>query len=134
MFLMIAMNTFFLAKNNSDDVVTAAELKTIADRIASRVVEAGFIGQEFQNATLNLTVNVPQDLNGHPFYVEARSYGIYANTTDLPLSALATTFNLKAVTGFEIDGKVQSSNQRLVVTYSIQDNGARRSIHLHEGS
>ena len=133
-FLMISLNTFFLARANSDDVVTAAELKTIADRVAARIVEAGFVGQEFPNATLNITINLPQDLNGHPFIVEARSHAIYANTTDLPLSAQATTFNLDAVQGVVVSGTVYSSNERLVITYSLQDAGSTRSIHIHEES
>ena len=133
MFLMIAMNTFFLARANSDDVVTAAQLKTIADRVAARIVEAGFVGQEFPNATLNVTINLPQDLNGHPFYVEARSHAVYANASDLPLSAMATTFNLDAVQGVVVSGTVFSANERLVVTYSLQA-GNTRSIHIHEES
>lgn len=131
-FLMISLNTFFVARTNSDDVVTAAELKTIADRVASRVVEAGLIGAEFPNATLNVTLDIPQDLNGHLYYIEARPYGIYANASDIGLSALATTFNLDAVEGFHVDGLVYSSAERLVITYSLQDNGARKSIHIHE--
>lgn len=130
MFLMISLNTFFLAKNNSDDVVTAAELKTIADRVAARIVEAGLIGGEFPNATLNVTINIPQSLNGHPYYVEARPYGVFANTTDLPLSATATTFKLDAVVGFTVDGTVYSGGERLVIEYSDRpDIGQRIRIH-----
>lgn len=133
-FLMISLNTFFLAKSNSDDVVSGAELKVIADRVASRVVEAGLIGAEFDSATVNMTLDIPQDLNGHPYYIEARSHGVYANISDLDLSAVATTFNLDVVDGFDVTGKVYSSNEKLVITYSLQNAGTTRSIHIHEVS
>lgn len=133
-FLMISLNTFFVAQNNSDDVVTAAELKSIAERVSARMVEAALLGQEFENVTLNLTVSIPQSLNGHPFYIDATPSRIYANTTDLPLSAEATTFNLDVVEGFQVSGRVYSSNERLVITYSLQDGGARRDIHIREAS
>lgn len=133
-FLMISMNTFFVARTNSDDVVTAAELKTIADRVAAQVVEAGFLAEEFPNATLNVTINIPQSLNGHPYTIEARAWGVYANTTDVVLSALSSTFNLDAVEGFEVTGHVESSNERVLLTYSLQNGGATKSIHIHEVS
>lgn len=130
-FLMISLNTFFVAKNNSDDVVTGAELKTIADRVASRIVEAGLIGQEFPNSTLNLTLNIPSSLNSHSYYIEARTHGVYANVTDGALSASSTTFSLESVAGFEVTGLVYSGAERVIVTYSLQDGGSRKSIHIH---
>lgn len=131
-FLLIAMNSFWVAKDNTDGVVTAVELKTIANRVAARIVEAGLSSQEFPNATLNVTIPLPQDLNGRGFYVEARAWAVYVNSTDGTLSATATTFKLDAVQGVQVTGKVQSSDEVLVVSYSRQGNVQLIRIHGEE--
>lgn len=130
-FLLIALGSFYTARENTDAVVTGVELKTIANRVAEHIVEAGLVSQEFPNATLNVTVALPQDLNGHPYYVEATPSAIYANTTDGTLSAQATTFKLDAVTGVSVNGRVYSSNEVLIVSYSLQNNGLTRDIRIH---
>lgn len=128
-FLLIAMNSFWVAKDNTDGVVTAVELKTIANRVAARVVEAGLSAQEFENATLNVTVPLPQELNGRGYYVEARAWAVYVNSTDGTLTASATTFKLDAVPDVQVTGRVQSSDEVLVVTYSKQ--GSTKLIRIH---
>lgn len=129
LFLLAAMTAFSSARTNSDYVITAVELKALADDVAGKVVQAGLEGQDFPNATMNLTINLPQDLNGHPYYVQARAWGVYVNTTDGALSASATTFKLDAVSGTTVSGKVYSSGQSLVVTYSLQNSNRDISIH-----
>lgn len=119
-FLLIAMNSFWVAKDNTDGVVTAVELKTIANRVATRIVEAGLTAQEFPNATFNVTVPLPQELNGRPYYVEARAWAVYVNSTDGTLTANSTTFKLDAVDKVLVTGRVHSSNEMLVVSYSPQ--------------
>lgn len=131
-FLLIAMNSFWVAKDNTDGVVTAVELKTIANRVAARVVEAGLSAQEFPNATLDLTVALPQELNGHLYYVDATASAIYVRSTDGSLSASATTFKLDAVTGLTVSGRVHSSDERLIVTYSLQNGAPTIRIHGEE--
>ncbi len=128
-FLLIAMNSFWAAKDNTDGVVTAVELKTIANRVAARVVEAGITAQEFPNATLHLTVALPQELNGHLYYVEATPSMVYVRSTDGAFSASATTFKLDAVAGLQVRGVVHSSDERLIVTYSLQ--GGAPTIRIH---
>lgn len=132
-FLMIALSAFNTARSNSDHVVTGAELKSIADRIAARVVEAGVVSQEFPNATYNLTLALPRDLNGHPYTVVATDTTITVTTNDVSLTASSTTFRLDAVAGIEVTGTWISAHERLVVTYSPQPGDVRR-IHIHEGS
>lgn len=131
-FLLIAMNSFWVAKDNTDGVVTAVELKTIANRVAARIVEAGLSAQEFPNATLNLTVALPQELNGHLYYVNATASMVYVRSTDGTLSASATTFKLDAVTNMTVSGRVDSSSERLVVTYSLQSGKPNIRIHGDE--
>lgn len=130
-FLMIALNSFYAAKGNTEAVVTAVELRAIADRVAARVVEAGLIGQEFPNATYNVTLPIPVELNGLPYYVNATATAIYVNATNGELSASASTLRLDAVTGFAVFGRAESSNGHVTVTYSLQNAGATRSIRIH---
>ena len=130
-FLMIALNSFYAAKTNTEAVVSAVELRAIADRVASRVIEAGLMGQEFPNATYNVTVAVPMDLNGVPYYVDATAATIYVNATTEEVRATASTLRLDAVAGFQVSGRVHSSNAHVTVTYSPQSAGAVKSIHIH---
>lgn len=135
-FLLIAMNTFWVAKDNTDNVVTAVELKTIANRVASRIVEASLVAQEFPNATLNMTVPLPQDLNGRPYFVKATASEVLVYSADGSLSASATTFKLEAVPNVRVAGLVASSNEVLIITYSLQPNAADptnpfRDIRIH---
>ena len=133
-FLMIAMSSFYTARSNTDSVLAASELKSIADRVASRIVEAGLVGQEFPNATINLTVVIPQDINGHPYQVVAKATGVWVNATDAPYSGMATVFKVDAVSGVAVSGTTYSSLQHLIVTYSLQNPTAAtptRDIHIH---
>ena len=130
-FLMLAMSSFWTARNNSDGVITGSELRAIADRIAGAVVEAGLVGQEWPNSTMNVTVQIPQTLNGHDYYVEGRLWGIYVNATDGFATASATTFKLDALQNFAVSGRAYSINEHVTVTYSLQDAGATKNIHLH---
>lgn len=130
-FLMIALNSFYAAKNNTEAVVSAVELRAIADRVASRIVEAGLIGQEFPNATYNVTIPVPTDLQGVGYYVEATAATVYVNATTEEVRATASTLRLDAVSGFTVTGRAESSNGHVLVTYSLQNAGATRSIRIH---
>jgi hypothetical protein len=130
-FLMIALSSFWTARNNTDGVLAGSELKAIADRVAGRIVEAGLVGQEFQNATFNATVPLPKEINGHPFMVVATNATIYVNATDADFKATATTFNLQSLSGFYVWGTAYSSNERLLITYSLQPTSpTTKQIHI----
>lgn len=128
-FLIIAMNSFWVAKDNTDGVVTAVEMKTIANRVAGKIVEAGLAAQEFPNATLEITVPLPQELNGHIYYVEATPSMVLVKSTDGTLSASATTFKLDAVPDITVSGTAHSSGELLVVSYSLKD--GKPDIRIH---
>lgn len=127
-FLLVAMSSFWSAKENTDSVVTAVELKTIANRVAAKIVEASLVAQEFPNATLNVTIPLPQQLNGREYYVVATPAVVYVNSTDGALTASATTFKLDAVPEVQVSGRVVSANEVLVVSYSLQ--GSVRDIRI----
>lgn len=119
-FLMIAMSSFWTAKANSESVLTGTEMKAVADRVASAVVQAGLIGQEFPNATFNQSLAIPQLLNDHDYYVQGTPSAIYVNSTDGTYTATATTFKLDAVTSLWVTGVAYSSNEKVLVEYTPQ--------------
>lgn len=118
--LLISVQSFTVARQNSDAVVTAVELKAIANRVANRIVEAGQISDEFPNATYTVTVNIPQDLNGHPYFIQVFPDRVFASTMDGMATAEATTFRLDA-TSVSVSGKAYSSEERILVTYVLVD-------------
>lgn len=130
-FLLIALGTYYQASSNTDSVVLGVELKAIADRVATRVVDAGLIGQEFPNASLNITVDLPQTANGHSYLVWANNTTITVQALDMSVNATSTTFKLDAVQGVWIDGSVYSSQERVVVSYSLQNNATTKKITIH---
>ncbi|GEM_PF-4360568 len=130
-FLLIALSTYHQASDNTDGVVTGVELKAVADRIATRVVDAGLIGQEFPNASLNITMDLPQTANGHSYLVTANASTISVAATDGTVSASSTTFKLDAVSGVTVSGSVYSTQERIVITYSLQNGGSTKQIVIH---
>jgi len=116
LFLLAAINIFTGARENTDGVVTAVEVKTMADEIAARIIETSLLVQEFPNSTIAIAVEVPQQLNGHSYQVEARADTVIVRTLDGNVSAASTTFKLDAVPNIVVSGSVISTNERLVVT------------------
>lgn len=117
-FLLVALNLFYTAKGNTEDVVAAVELRSISDRVATRVIEAGLVSQEFPNASLSYTIFIPQSLDGRPYYVGASPSQITAATVDGILSAATTTYKLEVVPDIVVKGVVQSSAERVLIRYS----------------
>ncbi len=126
--LLISVQSFTVARENSDAVTTAVELKAIASRVATHVVEAGLISQEFPNSTYDVTINVPQDLNGHGYTIEATSTAIIVATIDGTARAEATTFRLDAISNVAVSGTVYSSNEVVRITYSLS--GSTKNIQI----
>lgn len=114
-FLLISLNVFHAARDNTEEVVTGVELKTLADRVAGRIVELGLVSQEFPMARMNVTLDVPQMLNGRLYTITATTSLITAATVDGELTATATTF--KAGETVLISGSAGSSNERVRLKY-----------------
>lgn len=127
-FLLIALNVFSAARGNTEHVVTGVELKTIADRVASRIVEMGLVSQEFKNATMDVTLVVPQSLNGKLYTVTASPDIVVAKTNDGTLSAAATTYKTDALPNIAVTGTVDSSNERIRIHYQLA--GTDRQITI----
>lgn len=133
-FLLIALNTFYTAKGNTDAMVQGVELKTIADQVASRVVEAGLVGQEFPESRMDLALDVPQTINGVSYTIRIDNDAVRVSADDGSATATATTFRLDAVSGMVVSGTVRSELERVVITYEqTGPAGARiREITIHE--
>lgn len=122
-FLLIALNVFHAARGNTEEVVTGVELKTIADRVASRVVELGFVSQEFENATMNVTMNIPQMLAGRLYEITIApdDKTIIVATDDGALSASSTTYRTEVLPNIQVSGSADSSNERVIIQYDRVD-------------
>lgn len=121
MFLLIALNVFHAARGNTEHVVTGVELKAIADKVASDVVDMGLVAQEFPNATLETSIDIPQTLTGRLYTVKATPAQVFAYTNDGELRAEASTYKTDAIPGIDVTGEVDSSNQRIVIRYRNSD-------------
>jgi hypothetical protein len=129
-FLLLALNIFWAARENTENVTTGVELKTLTDRVAARIVEMGAISQEFPNATMNMTINIPQMLNGQTYELTASAAQVTAVTADGAMSASSTTFKVDVLDDISVIGTVDSSNERLVVHYDLLSNGITREISI----
>lgn len=125
-FLLISLSVFDAARGNTDHVVTGVELRTIADRVAGRIVEMGLVSQEFPNATMDVTLVVPQSLDGTLYTVVASKESIRVSTDDGALSATATTYKSEALPNIDITGSVGSSNERVHLHYELLANNSRQ--------
>lgn len=125
-FLLIALNVFWAARANTDEVTTGVELKTLADKLAAHVVQMGAVSQEFPNATVNVTLHVPQSLNGRLYTLTATKTAITAATDDGALSASSTTFKVDVLQNIDVTGSVGSSNQLVIVQYDMLANMSRQ--------
>lgn len=119
-FLLISLNVFHAARANTEEVVTGVELKTIADRVAGQIVELGLVSQEFPNARMNVTLNIPQALSGRLYTIDADEALITVSTNDGDLSATATTFKTDVIAGIVIGGSVDSSNEVVHIDFVKQ--------------
>ncbi len=115
--LTISTQAFRGAQDQTDALVTGVELRGIADRVASRVLQAGSLAQEFPNATLSVRVRAPVSAAGHPFAVEGERDRVWANATDDSFTANSTTYKLEVVPLLDVTGRVPSGRNWLRVEY-----------------
>lgn len=120
--LLISVNAFTAAKGDSEAVLAAAEMKAVATRISSRLVEAGIVSQDFPDSRFNVTIDVPRQVAGYEYKVEIYSKAVnVTGLTGTPPPTTSTTFRLDAyATGnpcFAIRGSAISSYGTLKITY-----------------
>lgn len=131
-FLLIALNVFSAARGNTEHVVTGVELKTLADRVAGHIVELGQVSQEFPNARMEVTLVIPQSLNGKLYTITATAPKVIAETNDGSISAESTTYRSEVLPNIAISGSADSSNERVLLRYQLE--GTDRKITITGGT
>lgn len=127
--LLISVQSFTVARQNSEAVITVVEMRNIANRIATRVVEAGLAGQEFPNATFEVVVNIPKEFNGREYSIQLMPEQVLVVSTDGLTTVSASTFRLDAIYQ-NVGGTVYSQSERVIVSYSYD--GGDKTITIRE--
>lgn len=156
--LIVSMRSFNAAQDNSNALVGAVELRNIANRVSSRVVQAGIISQEFPQAEFSVTVKVPDEIAGYRYgvqfrdrdgtalsdppvnpivYVATRGENLYGEGT--LVTGEASIFRVEEITvnsqPIQLQsGEVLSGAGAVTVHYWYDTVAARGKLELTEGS
>lgn len=115
--LSISTQAFLDARTDTQEIVHGVELRTVAGRVASRIVQGGVIAQEFPNATVNVTLRVAPQLDGMSYHVQAAASKVTAAMNESSLSAEATTYNLGAIEYLRVVGVAGAERGKFQVGY-----------------
>ncbi len=116
--LVIAMSTFNNSQDTSEGVVTAVEMKSVAARVASRVLEASIVAQDFPNATYEIQVDLPTPPNDRDYRVTLTASSVDVDTTKGSATATTTTYKLDAINDLVLSGEVYSYHKTAVIRYA----------------
>lgn len=122
--LIVAVRSLTEAREGAEEVVSAVEFKNLANRVSARVVQAGIVAQDFPEASFSTTLNLPSDVDGRPYYIQATSVAVYVNASKNDVTVNATTFKLDALATLQVyvedallEARVRSHEETLVVKY-----------------
>lgn len=120
--LVVSVSAFTRARETTESVVTGVELRGIANRVATRIAQAGVVAQELPNATITFRIPVERDLAGTPYHATAYSTNVTAYTNGELLEGNATLYKLHVVPNLRIGGVAESSTGWMEITYSYTRN------------
>lgn len=120
--LVVSVQAFSRARETTESIVTGVELRGIANRVATRISQAGVVAQELPNATITFRIPVSTDLGGTPYHATAYSTNVTAFTTGELLEGNATLYKLHVIPYLRIGGEAQSSTGWMNITYSYTRN------------
>jgi hypothetical protein len=130
--LVVAVQSFATAQQTTNTMLAAAEMKNVANRIATRLVQAGILYQDFPNSSTNITLTIPPTVAGKQYTAAVTPTTVYVNTTDRSANATASTFHLDAYSQtdpcFRVTGSVPSSYSSLVVRYGPVSTGTKPTL------
>lgn len=106
--LIVSMRAFNAAQANSNDLVAAVELRNVANRLSSRVVQAAIVSQEFPQADFNVTVKVPAEIAGYRYTARFRDRDGPTLTPTNPIIYVATEGNNLVTEGSLITGEAST--------------------------
>ncbi len=115
--LVVAMQSFADSQEVSDDTVTSVELKNVAARVASRVLEASIVAQDFPNATYEIKLRLPPPPDGRDYEIKLTPTDVLATATKGNAEATTTTYKLDAISGLVLSGTVYSWQEDIVIRY-----------------
>lgn len=129
--LVISTQGFLAAKQNTDHMIQGVELGNVASRVASRVVHAGSVAEEFPNATFSSSLRIPATAHGEPYEVSVTGERVRASLQRASLAAESTTYNLVDVTNLRITGEATAERERFVIDYEHQWNATHAGPVTH---
>lgn len=123
--LITSVQAFNEAKTNADGVVSGVELRGVANRVSTRVVQAALLSEDFPNASIRVEMRIPEAIGTGPYWVETASSGgntvIEAESADGSYSATASVFNVDKIVSEIAAGRMYSGNASLAVVASPVD-------------
>lgn len=131
--LVVSLQSFTSAKQGSEDIVSSVEMRSLADRVSARLLEASKVAQEFPNATYNITLRVPTTIGGETYRVSTTSTLVTVETLNGGTRATASTYKLDAIPDLRVGGAVYSSDGHITVRYE-KDTLGRKWINVTGGS
>lgn len=117
--LVYSTQAFMRSQETTDHVVAGVELRAVANRVSTRILQAGIIAEDFPNATYTLRVRIPEDTVGRPYQLNATEANVTASLVLETLATNATTYKLDALDHLYVDGGVYSSAKQIEVTYNF---------------
>ncbi len=129
--LTASLQAFTITQERSDKLSAGVEMQGVANRVASRILQASLVAEEMPNATFHATMRLPDVLGTHTYYVQAHPSTVYVNATNEQVRTNSTTFRTEAISGLGVSGKVFSSDRLLRVEYT--NSGGTQEITITQG-
>lgn len=130
--LVVSLQSFTSAKQGSEDIVAGVEMRAVADRVSARLLEASKVAQEFPNATYNISLRVPEHINGQSYTILVSASEVVVESVDGSARVTASAYKLDAIRDLRVSGEVYSGNGNIIVRYEKDDLG-RKWITLTGG-
>lgn len=123
--LALSLRAFDVTQDHADRLASGVEMRSVANRVATRIVQAGVFSQEVPNATFTVDLRLPEQIGDFAYYVKATPNTVYVNATNERVRTNATTFRTEAVQDLTVAGKVFSSERVLRLTLDTTTTGTR---------
>lgn len=132
--LIFTLRAFDITHTRTREASAEVQLQGLADRVSSRVVQAGLVAERYPNATLEVRVDLPESVEGFGYTVAGTNSTVYVNSTDGQVEQNSTTFETQAIDGVWIHGTVFSGPYDLTVTYEHRPDRASATKDIALGT
>lgn len=131
--LIFTMRAFDITHTRTREASAEVQLQGLADRVSSRVVQAGLVSERFPNSTFDVEVDLPERVEGFDYRVTGTNSTIHVNSTDGQITRNSTTFETEAIDGVWVHGTVYSGPYDLEVTYQHKPGRATATKDIRLG-